>query len=594
MSTLVCIPVHRIKCKVHVDQGRAWTPVEELLLLAVARRARSLAELAQVSNLPHQIVASAVARLMRFRFVVVTSGDGEALFTASPFGRTAIESGEALPFYPKRTSRWVSLVIERATGRVRAARDVHRVRPRDLSSSHGSNRRRTLVLNVTGGDVDAGHETMLGRLAGFVTRGREEKLAHIEAGTVATWSDEFIGVTVDNGTCRDLPEMAGAELRRIVLDAAADRSGQNTLSIAYSGPQTVAPVSRAVACAFAPEDIVIGGSAQRQLLSELIAGADRRLIIHSTFIGREHVEALLPLFRDACARGVTIDLLWGAARGEEERQRYVAIATGLATLARDDAQLARGLCVGLQSTGSHAKLVLADTRGGTWRAAVGSCNWLKSPFQSVEITTVLRHPHLVAGVATAIQRMTGTRGLSDALATEMALLSRDLCELSGEKGPATVTLVTGSEHDALMRHASGQSGGRLFIGMHRLGSTARPGAILPAEAAVLAARDGVQVLYTQPSGPIKKRHARDLAADAAAHGVRLIQATSKPLHGKVLLWGDDDVVATSLNWGSAAIDPSFPLGDIGVHIRVDGIAANVLRRLAEVFPELRLAEAKAA
>jgi hypothetical protein len=56
------------------------------------------------------------------------------------------------------------------------------------------------------------------------------------AGTVTTWPDEYIGVAVDNGLCRDLPEAAGETLRDIAVAAAADSSGQRTIPIHYAGP----------------------------------------------------------------------------------------------------------------------------------------------------------------------------------------------------------------------------------------------------------------------------------------------------------------------------------------------------------------------
>ena len=101
MTTIVCVPVHRIKCKVHVDQGRAWTAVEELVLAAIAQQPASIAELSHASKLPHQIIAYAIARLMRFRFAAVeVAAGGEARFTASSFGRTAIEAAIPCRSFP--------------------------------------------------------------------------------------------------------------------------------------------------------------------------------------------------------------------------------------------------------------------------------------------------------------------------------------------------------------------------------------------------------------------------------------------------------------------------------------------------------------
>jgi hypothetical protein len=60
-----------------------------------------------------------------------------------------------------------------------------------------------------------------------------------------------------------------------------------------------------------------------------------------------------------------------------------------------------------------------------------------------------------------------------------------------------------------------------------------------------------------------------------------------PLQGKFLLWDEDNVVTSSLNWGSASSDPDFPLGDIGVHIRAAGIGESVYQRLVSIFPKLQ-------
>ena len=147
-------------------------------------------------------------------------------------------------------------------------------------------------------------------------------------------------------------------------------------------------------------------------------------------------------------------------------------------------------------------------------------------------------------------------------------------------------VVVGEAHDEIMRAASGAASHRFFVGCHRLGSTARPGALIQGE--VAARRPGVTatILYTQPSGPLKNRHARALRNEAAENGVNLIKTEKIPLHGKIVAWGDDDVVVTSLNWASAAVDPDFPWADIGVHINAPRVAACAMAKLRKIFPEL--------
>ena len=111
---------------------------------------------------------------------------------------------------------------------------------------------------------------------------------------------------------------------------------------------------------------------------------------------------------------------------------------------------------------------------------------------------------------------------------------------------------------------------------------------MPGELAAERPNVSVAVMYRDASGPLKKRHAKAIAEEAALKGVRVLKTDQVPLHGKFMLWDDDDVVVTSLNWASAA-DDSFLSGEVGVHIHSPGIATTMLARLAVVFPELVLA-----
>jgi cardiolipin synthase A/B len=209
-----------------------------------------------------------------------------------------------------------------------------------------------------------------------------------------------------------------------------------------------------------------------------------------------------------------------------------------------------------------------------------------SPFQSVELSVVVRDTAVLADLATAIQRLVGRRGLADSIANEMALTARDLRRTPSAGGSAGMAVVLGEAHDQLNRSASGAAQHRYFIGSHKLGSTARPGAIMQGQVAAGKAGARVTILYTQPTGPLKNRHARALREEAATNGVQLIKTVKSPLHGKIVAWDDDDVIVTSLNWTSAAADPDFPWGDIGIHIHANGNAATTIAALRRLFPEL--------
>jgi hypothetical protein len=394
-------------------------------------------------------------------------------------------------------------------------------------------------------------------------------------------------VRVIDGVARNIPASATDTLRNMIDDAASQPAGTGEVAVQYGGPPPEAePAPGAYSCDFDPDDLVIGGSAQHACLESFLAAADTRVIVHSTFLDHKRFKDLFPLIRQACKRGVTFDLLWGAEKPGEEETKNSSEAVEIAKLVRQDRDVARRFNVHMRSTGSHAKLLLIDTPDGTWRAAVGSCNWLSSPFRAVELTVVLRDPRIVADVVAAIQRLVGRRGLSDDIANEMALTAKDLRRFAAGEGSAEISLILGDRHEQLMRDASGSAQSRLLVGSNRLGSTARPGVVMPGVAAADRAEVDVTLIYSYPSGPLKNRHARKLAEEAASNGVRLVKTGQIPLHGKFVAWDSDDIAVTSLNWASAATDDDFPHSDIGVHVKMVGIADWAADRLRAIFPEM--------
>jgi hypothetical protein len=57
------------------------------------------------------------------------------------------------------------------------------------------------------------------------------------------------------------------------------------------------------------------------------------------------------------------------------------------------------------------------------------------------------------------------------------------------------------------------------------------------------------VLYSRYGGSTKKRHVRAVA-ERIRGAVKTLGLKEPQLHAKFLLWGDDNVVITSMNWGS--------------------------------------------
>lgn len=587
MTAVIAIPVFRVGCKVGIDRGRAWSVLEEVILWAITRQSKTVEDLSIETNLPRQVIVASIARLMRFRLVEVMPKNGTVAFRVSDYGFKAVSGGHPLPYFPKRITRRVSFVIEWATGDFFPTRQV----PRLLSAFRIDQERKAGVevrmISVEDGGPSMSHQANLNRLSEIAARGWDEQVALVD-GRMATLRDnEFMVLRVIDGEAQGLPQSAGPALRKLVAEAAALPSGTVLVPVVYKGPRETidsAPVNHA--CDFDGRDIIVGGTAHRDILEAMLNQVHRRMIIHSTFLDAKRFKLLADPIRAACARGVKFDLLWGAEKDDETEKRNSTAASEIAKLVREDSVMKGRFQVRMKSTRSHAKIILYDTAEDGWVATVGSCNWFSSPFESVELSVVLRDQHVVADVARCIQRLVERRGLADDMATEMAITVRDLQRHTTSQGQSKISIVVGETHDQLIRTASGASN-RFLIGSHRLGSTARPGAIMQGEAA--AGRAGVKavVLYTQPSGPLKNRHARALEEEADGNGLILRRTQKPPLHGKFVAWDKDDVVITSLNWASAATDPDFPWGDIGVHINSPSIANELEVRLEAILPELQ-------
>jgi cardiolipin synthase A/B len=590
VPVIVAVPMSVVHCRAWIDHSRSWSIVDEAVLLALALKKGSdtVAAIVLSSGLPHQVVVSSLARLMRFRLVEVSTDAGGA-FAASPVGSSLALGGRPLPHFPQEVLQRFSFGVEHVTGSCFLARDTRVTRSGSLEDDRqqGADVRRLPVSEPGAGSIP---ESSIARLYDLIERGGERRLLRLATRETVVLRDRFMRLRVSGGAIRDFPEGASDDLRRIVLGTAGAKPGnqaRSELTPAVPGSRDLQFPAR---CDFNPSDIVIGGSAQSALLASIVDGTKSRLVIHSTFLDSKRFDALVVRLRDAVARGVTVDLLWGTGETADNHARNATEAKKISESIQADSAMRGRVHMHMRTTGSHSKILLADSEDGSWIAVVSSCNWLSTKFGPAELSIVLRDSLAVANVVDLVRGMVGRRPLADGLADELRIQVNDLRrhgrDAAGSSGTAVVTMVVGRAHDATMREASAQVTRRLVIGSNRLGSTAWTGALIPGELAAERKGVSVTVLYKQPSGPIKNRHARAFEQEAASLGVRLIRTDKVPLHGKFVLWDDDDIVVTSLNWASASTDDEFPASEIGVHVTCPGLAARVMEQLEAIFPEL--------
>nr|WP_294516298.1 phosphatidylserine synthase [uncultured Rhodopila sp.] len=564
-----------------------------MLALALKKNSDTVAAIIRSSGLPHQVVVASLARLMRFRLVEISTSGGDAAFAASPIGASLALSGNPLPHFPQEILQRFSFGVEHVTGSCFVVYDARVVSQGSLEDDmrQGADVR---FLTAEAGACGIA-EASIARLYELIERGGDRRLLRLATRETVVLRNRYMRLRVTNGAIRHFPEGANESLRRAVLEIAGI-SGSVPVNPVSARPEPQARVGHIpVRCNFDPADIVIGGKAQSSLLTSIVEKAHFRLVIHSTFLDAERFQEMADLLRDAVVRGVTIDMLWGAGETADNHARNAAHAEKISDIVKADPTMRGRVKMHMRTTGSHAKILLADSEGGSWVAVVSSCNWLSTKFGPAELSVVLRNPLAVADAIELVRGLVGRRPLADGLADELRIQSNDLRrhgrDTPVDAGKALVTLIAGEAHDAAMRVASRQVTRRLVLGSAMLGSTAWTGTLMPGE--VAAERDGVSVtmLYTRLTGPMKKRHAKALEQEVSSLGIRLISTDKVPLHGKFVLWDDDDVIVTSLNWASASSDDEFPASEIGVHVKCPGLANSVMERLVQVFPELLPSEA---
>lgn len=583
---LIAIPVKWVNCSICVERGHSWTVIDEAVLWGLYKEPRSISALCSAANLNRRIIVTTLTRLMRYRLVEIEVRDSEAVFRVTPFGIASINSPSGLPTFPQEYWPRISVSVELLHGSCFRSRELKLYTRTGLKRLRASSNS-LITINIPEHSVQFDSEANLARIADLANLGPDEHIKTVDTRS-AQLQDRYMVVSGAKHDFSHLPKTAPAELIDQLSDLASKKktTGSVTVPSSYVPPRR-STEHRYESCAFDLSDLTIGGSSQRKLLERVLSDAKSTVIIQSTFIKVDQVKQLFEAFRAACRRGVNITLLWGGEKDQKTKDRNSNAVRTLENLIRNEPDMRGKVRIHPRSLNTHAKVLVSDTQDGQWIAAVGSCNWLSSPMQATDMTVTLRDARSVADILSAVRSLVDQDGEIDRLATQLTLVVRKLrASRTTSESNAKIRILSGEEHDALARKASGSPKGRFVMSSHRVGATARTGALLPSMKAASAEDvDPVFLFYTQ-SGPIKKPHLRELIQDAESNGIDVIKTRKIPLHAKFLLWGSDDLIVTSLNWASSASGAIDPPGELGVHIHQSGISDFIMKQLERFVPEL--------
>ena len=582
MSQIVAIPVNRMAAKVVLEKGRGWSALDELVLWALSRAPLSATTLAEKSNLPRRVIIEIIGRMMRFRLVEAVLVEGVPAFQATERGMAVVTSGSEIPTAKRRMSRNVSFVVDRITGTVFSKSDVR------LDRAPGIEFLRNKGIDVR--DVEVSGTVLRTSPKENVIRfqkvlRRDETLLFFDGDTVMEREDEYMIVSVDGEIVGGVPENTPlALLQQIKLVAGSTTTARPIVvsSLLRDEDESLLPAFRPMQ--FEDGDLIFDGREHRRAFAEVLGAASRRFLLHSTFLRKDAFLTWRHELRAAVRRGALIDIFWGSGTAEKPGEKTIVEAAAIANeIARDDGLRDR-VRIHLRSTGSHSKLVVADNGAGGYVALVGSCNWLYTGFDRFDLSVKLCEPGLVADILDRFCSLIARPGFKPEIGAELFIVAKRLRERESSGGSHQARIIAGAAHEAILREASGSASGRFVVASDKLGNSAYPNAIVPAEVAAATVRANPVVVYGEATGKISGKDASELTHDVRDRGVRLLRI-SGGFHAKFLLWGDNDAVITSLNWCSWTTSADAPQGEIGVHVRRTGIARDLELRLKLIWPQ---------
>lgn len=578
---IAAIPIFRVSARVVLEKGRGWSAIDELVLWAFSIKPRSATQMAGELDLPRRVVLEIVYRMMRFRLIEAVLLDGVPAFQATAYGSAIVLQGEEIPTLQRRFSRKIAFVVDKITGTVFPKRDV-RVENAVALATFRESGATVHEIEVRGRQLQTSPSQNVSRFQEILNP--DETLIYFDGDTLIERDDEYIIVTADGDDVRGLPSKAPAPLKSKVMHSLSLPSSETKVIINSLITEEEEPVVPVMARTdFNPDnDLIVGGKEHEVALRAILGRSNRRIYIHSSFLKKDSFDNVVDLFRGAVRRGARIDIFWGAGSPSEPKEKTLLEATAISKAISSDSSLRGSVTIHLRSTGSHAKVIVADDGAGGWIGAIGSCSWLYSKFDRLEVSAIMKSPAVVAQIVAVFCKLIAQPGFRPDVGSELYLLSNAL-KLQPEQGKATAGIVSGQMHEALIRQASGTAETRFLIASDRLGNAAFANAIVPAELFYSRTGQTPFVVYSQNSGALTDASAAArVAAEALTRGVQVV-CPSESFHAKFLLWGENDIVITSLNLGSATVGPDASLSELGVHISGSQIASHFLERLKAIW-----------
>lgn len=568
----IYLPLYRMAVSYQYNFGRRWSIIEQMLLMETTSARRTASELAIMANVPHRLVVEALINLLRANWIEVRSDNDKVYFAATPAGQRRA-TDKSLPERLQKDIRWDSVCVDRLVGHWTRADDLDLVYERDLPPDAA--KLQPLLHTFEPNDAalrDLFRLNLNESLEPTAPQFRTPSLPYARVGIAFG--------EVQTGLVPNAP----LALRDALVRAAAD---------VPDGDQASYPAKSQIAQGVARDnltldDIIVGGPAHLELLREVLARANSAVVIHSCFLSADTLRNLLPDLERASRRRVRVDLLWGLHVDPEASgppQRFSDATDVLAELpvgARGRIQLSP------KSSGSHAKVIVYDDREtGRWTTIVGSCNFLSSDYDWMEVSLRTRSAlfaskvlnRLLSNQLPAVGNWSGAARRMNAI---WANVRHDV-RTGEEDGSYGISLVADYDHYSCITLARDHAAKEIEIVCDLYGLSAETSVLVPMETA--AARNvNVKLRYTRPSKFLLDEGREPDPRELAKRGIEISRVND--VHAKYLSWDEDSLVVSSFNWMATSVDARRSRGaEIGVLIEGPGIRNMLHEKLRAQFSE---------
>ena len=562
------LPVYRMAVSYLYSFGRRWSIIEHLLLVECAGAKRTASELAAKSNVPQRLVVEALINLLRANWIEVRSDNEKVFFAATPAGQKWAKEKD-LPERLQKDVRWDAVCVDRVTGHWMRADDLDLVHEKDLPADA----QKLSALMHTFEPNDAA-------LRDLFRLGMDESL---EPATpqFRTPSLNYARLGIAFGEVQTgLPSSAPMALKGFLLDASAtiEEAVAAHYSVKSHIPQDVA---RDDLC---PDDIIVGGPAHLEMLRDVLDNARSTVVIHSCFLSAQTVGELLPDLERAAKRRVRVELLWGLHTDPESSGPAKKVSDTIAVLSGLPSGTKGRVNLSPDSSGSHAKVILYDDRRTTkWITVVGSCNYLSSDYDWLEVSLRTRSAlfaskvlsRLLSSQLPAVGKWSGTARRLNALWSEI----KQYVRANGESGTHAISLVTDRDHYACITHARDMAQQDIEIVCDLYGLSAETSVLVPMQT---AAERGLKVRlqYSRPSKFLLQEGNAPSPQEIAKRGISIERV--EDVHAKYIAWDEDSLVISSFNWMATSVDSTRSrCAEIGAFVKGPGIHSVLKAKLGQ-------------